>query len=58
MIANKFSKGDPVQSKGGVFWMTIKSVNDFGFYSCTFGNSGRDAGTFRESELTTYTGAV
>lgn len=58
MITNKFSKGNPVVTANSPYWMTITEVRNFGWYSCRFGSNGGDAGSFHESALVAYKGAV
>jgi len=56
MLDNKFSKGDKVQADGP-FWLTVTEVRANGWYSCIFGAIGGYAGSFRETQLSKYTGA-
>lgn len=56
MLDNKFSKGDKVIADGP-FWLTITEVRANGWYSCRFGSIGGFAGSYRDGDLTPYTGA-
>lgn len=56
-----YAPRDKVRARSDMypFWMTVTSVNPrTGFCRCAFGNSGKDAGNFHQSELMLYGDAV